>query len=190
MKHLKFITLIAVRAGSKYDLADNTGLAHYLEHMVFMGTDNIGIQDFEKEAVYLKKISNLYEAHKAENNLENKITTYKEIDNVSQEAAKISIPKACDKMVSSLGAEGTNAFTSNEQTVYVNKIPANELGRWLNLESKRFSKLVLHLFHTALEAVFEEFNSGQECWKKAIFFVLRRIISKPPVRNSIYNRQT
>ena len=93
MKHLKFITLIAARAGSKYDLADNIGLAHYLEHMVFMGTDNIGIQDFEKEAVYLKKISNLYEAHKAENDPEKKITTYKEIDNVSQEASKIFIPK-------------------------------------------------------------------------------------------------
>jgi predicted Zn-dependent peptidase len=51
-------------------------------------------------------------------------------------------------MVSSLRAEGTNAFTSNEQTVYVNKIPANELGRWLNLDSKRFSKLILRFSYS------------------------------------------
>ena len=46
-------------------------------------------------------------------------------------------------MVNSLGAEGTNAFTSNEQTVYVNKIPSNEVDKWLRIESERFSKLVL-----------------------------------------------
>ena len=177
----KIQTLIAVRAGSKYDPSDNTGLAHYLEHMVFKGTDNIGTQDFEKEAVYLKKISNLYEAHKAENDPEKKTTIYKEIDNVSQEASKISIANEYDKMVSSLGAEGTNAFTSNEQTVYVNKIPANELGKWLNLESERFSKLVLRLFHTELEAVFEEFNRGQDSdGRKQYFAVLEGLYPNHP----------
>jgi hypothetical protein len=70
----KIQTLIAVRAGSKYDPSDNTGLAHYLEHMVFKGTDKIGTQDFEKEAVYLKNISDLYEAHKVENDPEKKVT--------------------------------------------------------------------------------------------------------------------
>ena len=177
----KIQTLIAVRAGSKYDPSDNTGLAHYLEHMVFKGTDNIGTQDFEKEEVYLKKISNLYEAHKAENDPEQKTTIYKEIDNVSQEASKISIANEYDKMVSSLGAEGTNAFTSNEQTVYVNKIPANELGKWLNLESERFSKLVLRLFHTELEAVFEEFNRGQDSdGRKQYFAVLEGLYPNHP----------
>ncbi|MFQ3181056.1 MAG: zinc protease, partial [Polaribacter sp.] len=80
----KIQTLIAVRAGSKYDPSDNTGLAHYLEHMVFKGTDKIGTQDFEKEAVYLKNISDLYEAHKAENDPEKKVAIYREIDKASQ----------------------------------------------------------------------------------------------------------
>lgn len=177
----KIQTLIAVRAGSKYDPSDNTGLAHYLEHMVFKGTDKIGTQDFKKEEVYLKKISNLYEAHKAENDPEKKITIYNEIDHVSQEASKISIANEYDKMVSSLGAEGTNAFTSNEQTVYVNKIPANELEKWLNLESERFSKLVLRLFHTELEAVFEEFNRGQDSdGRKQYFAVLEGLYPNHP----------
>ncbi|MDC1465527.1 insulinase family protein [Polaribacter sp.] len=177
----KIQTLIAVRAGSKYDPSDNTGLAHYLEHMVFKGTDKIGTQDFEKEAVYLKNISDLYEAHKVENDPEKKVTIYKEIDQVSQEASKISIANEYDKMVSSLGAEGTNAFTSNEQTVYVNKIPANELDKWLTLESERFSKLVLRLFHTELEAVFEEFNRGQDSdGRKQYFAVLKGLYPNHP----------
>jgi zinc protease len=177
----KIQTLIAVRAGSKYDPSDNTGLAHYLEHMVFKGTDKIGTQDFEKEAVYLKNISDLYEAHKVENDPEKKGSIYKEIDEVSQEASKISIANEYDKMVSSLGAEGTNAFTSNEQTVYVNKIPANELEKWLTLESERFSKLVLRLFHTELEAVFEEFNRGQDSdGRKQYFAVLKGLYPNHP----------
>tara|TARA_R110002072_G_scaffold48716_11_gene133205 strand:+ start:2616 stop:5555 length:2940 start_codon:yes stop_codon:yes gene_type:complete len=158
----KIQTFIAVRAGSVYDPADNTGLAHYLEHMVFKGTDKIGTQDWEAEKVLLDKIADLYEQHKAEQDPEKKIAIYRTIDSVSQEASKISIANEYDKMVSSLGAQGTNAWTWHEETVYTNRIPSNELDKWLTLESERFSKLVLRLFHTELEAVYEEFNRAQD----------------------------
>ena len=49
-------TNIAVRAGSKNDPSDATGLAHYLEHMLFKGTDIYGTLDFEKEKPLLDKI--------------------------------------------------------------------------------------------------------------------------------------
>ncbi|AXT59814.1 insulinase family protein [Aquimarina sp. AD10] len=177
----KIQTLIAVRAGSTYDPADNTGLAHYLEHMVFKGTDEIGTQDFEKEKVFLKQISDLYEEHKKETDPEKKKEIYKKIDEVSQEASKVSIANEYDKMLTSLGAEGTNAFTSNEQTVYVNKIPTNELDKWLTVESERFSQLVLRLFHTELEAVYEEFNRGQDSdGRKQYFAVLEGLFPNHP----------
>ncbi len=158
----KIQTYIAVRAGSNYDPKETTGLAHYLEHMVFKGTDKIGTQDYEKEKVLLQKISDLYEQHKAETDLVKKKEIYKEIDKVSLEASKISISSEYDKMISSLGAERTNAHTWFEETVYQNKIPVNELDKWLMVESERFGKLVLRLFHTELEAVYEEFNRGQD----------------------------
>jgi predicted Zn-dependent peptidase len=163
----KIQTFIPVRAGSVYDPKDNTGLAHYLEHMVFKGTDEIGTQDWESEQKILAKISDLYEQHKAEKDPESKKEIYKKIDSTSLAASKISIANEYDKMVSSLGAEGTNAWTWHEETVYTNKIPANELDKWLKLESERFSQLVLRLFHTELEAVYEEFNRGQDVdfWK-------------------------
>ena len=158
----KIQTYIAVRAGSNYDPKEATGLAHYLEHMVFKGTDEIGTQDFEKENILLQQISDLYEQHKIESDPVKKKEIYKKIDEVSQEASKISISNEYDKMISSLGAEGTNAHTWFEETVYKNKIPANELDKWLKVESERFSQLVLRLFHTELEAVYEEFNRGQD----------------------------
>ena len=45
-------------------------------------------------------------------------------------------------------------------TLYVKidteNIPANELEKWLTIEKERFNELVLRLFHTELEAVYEE----------------------------------
>ncbi len=158
----KIQTYIAVRAGSVYDPADNTGLAHYLEHMVFKGTDEIGTQQWAEEKKILEKISLLYEEHKNAVNADDKKRLYQSIDSLSLAASGISIANEYDKMVSSLGAEDTNAWTWHEETVYTNKIPSNELEKWLYLESERFSQLVLRLFHTELEAVYEEFNRGQD----------------------------
>ncbi len=158
----KIQTFIPVRAGSVYDPKDNTGLAHYLEHMVFKGTDEIGTQNWEEERKMLSRLSDLYEVHKNEKDIDAKNKIYKKIDSLSYSASKVSIANEYDKMVSALGSEGTNAWTSHEETVYTNKIPSNELDKWLKLESERFSQLVLRLFHTELEAVFEEFNQGQD----------------------------
>lgn len=155
-------TFIAVKTGSKNDPADVTGLAHYLEHMVFKGTSKYGTSDWEKEKVLLKQISDLYEKHKDEKDEKKKKEIYAEIDRVSNEAAKYAIANEYDKMISGLGATGTNAFTSLERTAYINDIPATELEKWMYVESERFSELVLRLFHTELEAVYEEFNMGQD----------------------------
>ncbi|KMQ60266.1 peptidase M16 [Chryseobacterium angstadtii] len=155
-------TYIPVRTGSNNDPSDNTGLAHYLEHMMFKGTSKIGTQNWEKEKELLEQISSLYEEHKAEQDPEKKKTIYKKIDEVSQEASQYAIANEYDKAISSLGASGTNAHTWFDETVYKNNIPNNELEKWLKIEKERFSEIVLRLFHTELESVYEEFNRAQD----------------------------
>jgi zinc protease len=155
-------TYVPVRAGSNDDPAEYTGLAHYLEHMLFKGTSKIGTQNWEVEKGYLKQISDLYEKHKAESNPDKKKSIYKQIDSISNIAAKYAVPNEYDKMISSLGASGTNAHTWFDETVYKNNIPNNELEKWLMVETERFSELTLRLFHTELEAVYEEFNRAQD----------------------------
>ncbi|MGN7709274.1 M16 family metallopeptidase [Chryseobacterium sp. 22543] len=155
-------TFIPVRTGSNNDPSDNTGLAHYLEHMMFKGTSQIGTQNWEKEKVLLDRISALYEEHKAEQDPEKKKEIYKKIDEVSQEASQYAIANEYDKAISSLGATGTNAHTWFDETVYKNNIPNNELEKWLKIEKERFSEIVLRLFHTELESVYEEFNRAQD----------------------------
>lgn len=155
-------TEIAVRAGSKHDPADTTGLAHYFEHMMFKGTDRLGTLDWEKEKVLLDRIEELFEMHRNEADTAKKKALYAEIDRLSSEAAKYAATNEYDKLVSSIGAKGTNAYTWVEQTVYVNDIPNNELERWFELESERFRRPILRLFHTELETVFEEYNISQD----------------------------
>lgn len=155
-------TFVAVRAGSKSDPKETTGLAHYLEHMVFKGTHDIGTINWEAEKVVLDSISAAYELHKNTPDPLKKKAIYKKIDSLSYEASKYAVPNEYDKMITSLGAKGTNAYTWVEQTVYVNDIPSNELEKWMMVESNRFRTLVLRLFHTELEAVYEEFNKSQD----------------------------
>jgi len=153
-------TYIAVKAGSKNDPADATGLAHYLEHMLFKGTDKFGSKDYSKEKPLVDEIIALYEKYRATKDEKKRKMIYRQIDSVSGIAAKYAIANEYDKMMSIIGAKGTNAFTSNEQTVYVNDIPSNEIERWLMIESERYRNPVMRLFHTELEAVYEEKNIG------------------------------
>jgi len=162
-------TYIAVKAGSKNDPSDATGLAHYLEHMLFKGTNVFGTKDFSKEKPLIDKIISLYEEYRKTKNENKRTEIYRQIDSISGIAAKFAIANEYDKMMNIIGAKGTNAFTSNEQTVYIEDIPTNEIERWLKIEAERFRNPVMRLFHTELEAVYEEKNisldeDGNKAW--------------------------
>ena len=151
-------TYIAVRVGSKNDPSESTGLSHYLEHLMFKGTNHFGTLDWAKEQEQLKRIEALYEVYNHTTDPEKRKAIYHQIDSVSYEASKYAIPNEYDKMMSMIGAQGTNAFTSNDMTVYQEDIPSNEVERWLMIEGERFANPVFRLFHTELEAVYEEKN--------------------------------
>ncbi len=153
-------TYVAVAAGSKTDPQDATGLAHYLEHILFKGTSKIGTFDWAQEKVYLDKIEALYEKYRQTKDAGAREKIYHEIDSVSGIAAQFAIANEYDKLVGSIGAQGTNAYTFVEQTVYVNDIPSTQLEKWAMIESERFGEVVARLFHTELEAVYEEKNKG------------------------------
>jgi predicted Zn-dependent peptidase len=153
-------TYIAVKAGSKNDPSNATGLAHYLEHMLFKGTDKFGSKDFVKEYNEISKIENLYEVYRNTKDEKSRKQIYHNIDSISGVAAKYAIANEYDKMLAGIGGQGTNAYTSFDQTVYVNDIPSNQLESWLKIEAERYRKPILRLFHTELEAVYEEKNRG------------------------------
>jgi predicted Zn-dependent peptidase len=151
-------SFIAVKAGSKTDPANHTGLAHYLEHMMFKGTDKYGSLNWAKEKPLLDQIDALYEQYNSTTDTAKRRKIYEQIDATSGKAAKFAIANEYDKMMASMGGQGTNAFTSLEETVYTDDIPASAVDKYLTLQAERFRHPVLRLFHTELEAVYEEKN--------------------------------
>ena len=149
---------IAVRTGSRNDPAETTGLAHYLEHLMFKGTNHFGTSNAEAEAPLLDEIEQRYEAYRLLTDPEERRQAYHEIDSVSQEAAKFNIPNEYDKLMALIGSDGTNAFTSFDITCYVENIPSNEVENWARIQADRFQNMVIRGFHTELEAVYEEYN--------------------------------
>ena len=169
-------TYIAVKVGSKNDPHETTGLSHYLEHLMFKGSENFGTSDYEAEKPLLDSIRALFEVYRTKTDPAERIALYHKIDSISYEASKIAIPNEYDKLMSIIGASGTNAFTSNDMTVYTEDIPSNEIDNWAKIEADRFRHPVIRGFHTELEAVYEEKNMSltedQEKAREAIDSVL------------------
>ncbi len=151
-------TYIAVKVGSKNDPKETTGLAHYLEHLMFKGTESFGTSDYAAEKPLLDSIKALFEIYRTKTDPEERLAIYHRIDSISYEASKIAIPNEYDKLMAVIGAENSNAFTSNDMTVYQEDIPSNETENWAKIESDRFINPVIRGFHTELEAVYEEKN--------------------------------
>jgi predicted Zn-dependent peptidase len=169
-------TNIAVRTGSKNDPAEFTGLAHYLEHMLFKGTSKMGSLNWEKEKPLLQEISNQYELYRQTESETQRKAIYATIDSLSNEASKYVATNEYDQMISALGARGVNAYTSLERTVYISDIPTIELEKWMRIEAERFQELTLRLFHTELEAVFEEFNRTQDSDSRQAYYALMQAL--------------
>ena len=151
-------TYIAVRVGGKNDPAETTGLAHYFEHLMFKGTQRFGTQNYEQEKPMLDQIEQLFEVYRKTTDEAERQAIYHQIDSVSYEASKLAIPNEYDKLMSAIGATGTNAYTGFDQTVYVEDIPSNQIDNWAKIQADRFENNVIRGFHTELETVYEEKN--------------------------------
>ncbi|HRE96111.1 MAG TPA: pitrilysin family protein, partial [Flavobacteriales bacterium] len=166
---------VVVKTGGKKDPADNTGMAHYLEHMLFKGTEELGTTNYVQEKIHLDEINRLYdELGKTRDPLQRKIIQ-KKINDESVKAAQYAIPNEMDRMLSEIGSDDVNAFTTEEITAYFNTFPPNQIRRWLEIYDHRFEKPVFRLFQSELETVYEEKNRGMD---NPIEFVLEKYMQK------------
>ena len=151
-------TYIAVKVGGKNDPSETTGLAHYFEHLMFKGSQNFGTTDYAAEKPLLDEIEALFEVYRNTTDEAERAAIYQKIDSISYVASGYAIPNEYDKLMSVIGANGTNAYTSTDMTVYVEDIPSNQIENWARVEADRFMNPVLRGFHTELETVYEEKN--------------------------------
>ena len=151
-------TFIAVRNGGKNDPSDNTGLAHYLEHIMFKGTASFGTSDYAAEKPILDQIEEQFNIYRTKTDPQERLAIYHVIDSLSYKASELAIPNEYDKLMSLIGSRGTNAFTSEDETVYQEDIPSNQIDNWARIQADRFRNMEIRGFHTELEAVYEEYN--------------------------------
>ncbi len=161
--------LVVVKAGSRHDPADATGMAHYQEHMLFKGTQELGTINWEKEKVHIANIFNLYDQLAATTDENERKTIQMQINAESVEANKYVVPNELDKLLKSMGSTGLNAFTSTDMTAYFNEFPPSQIEKWLEVYSHRFINPVFRGFQAELEVVYEEYNMYNDMFFMPLF---------------------
>jgi len=152
----KIFGAIVVKAGSKD--CPNTGVAHYFEHIMFKGTENIGTVDYTAEKVFLDQIADKYDKLASTKNELQRMEIQREINDLSVLAADYVIPNEFDKLISKYGGTNLNAGTSYDYTVYHNTFSPQYITQWAEINSERLLSPVFRMFQTELETVYEEKN--------------------------------
>jgi predicted Zn-dependent peptidase len=154
----KIFGTIVCKAGSKNDPKGATGVAHYQEHMLFKGTTELGTTNWEAEKPHIDSVFALYDLLGNTKDENIRLDIQHLINNESLAASKFAIPNEMSNLIKSMGSDDLNAETNADITVFYNSIPPNQLGRWLDLYSHRFTNPVFRSFQSELEVVYEEKN--------------------------------
>ena len=151
---------LVVKAGAKD--CPNTGIAHYLEHVLFKGTQKIGTIDYAAEKVWLDSISLKYNELSQTKDEAQRQSIQQNISRLSQRAADYAIPNEFERLISKYGGSALNATTSYDVTEYHNTFSPQYLEQWCWLNSERMLNPVFRLFQGELETVYEEKNRAAD----------------------------
>lgn len=139
-----------------------TGVAHYLEHLAFKGTQHIGTTDYDAERVKLEKLDHIFDQMQAlkgspdADAIQQRVQLLGEFKRLQDEAAQYVISNQYGQIVQQAGGVGVNATTSAEATRYFYSFPANKLELWMSLESERFLEPVFRDFYQEKSVILEE----------------------------------
>ena len=136
-----------------------TGVAHFLEHLAFKGTKQIGTTNYRAEAKELDKLDTIFsqikQAQEAQDEAE--LTRLAEKFAATQAAASKYVEQnEFGEIVDTAGGVGLNAATSADYTSYFYSFPANKLELWMSLESERFLEPVFREFYKEKQVILEE----------------------------------
>lgn len=148
--------------GSVDEVKGITGMAHIFEHMAFKGTKTIGTKDYDAESAAMSKMDELYIAIKQEKRKGDKADPevlkklQEQFDQAGAEAQKYIVNDEYEETLTQQGADGFNAYTSEDATQYIVSLPSNKLELWMMLEGQRFAYPVLREFYKEKDVIMEE----------------------------------
>ncbi len=152
----KVFGAVVVNAGS-VDCPD-TGIAHYFEHIMFKGTDELGTVDYDAERVFLDSISMKYDELALTSDPKQRTSIQHDINQLNIKASQYAIPNEFNRLTSKYGGSDLNAGTSYDFTFYHNTFSPQFIEQWCELNSHRLIHPVFRLFQGELETVYEEKN--------------------------------
>ena len=167
---------VMVNAGAKHELPEATGMAHYLEHLLFKGTKTMGTLDYKAEKPHLDSINQLYAQLAATEDVAKQAQLQSQINKQALAASKYGLPTEFHRLLGSIGGTGINAFTNYEMTFYHNSFPAHEIERWLDLYATRFQEPVFRSFQSELEVVYEEKNRAMDDMQRRFIERLNKLL--------------
>lgn len=178
--------VVVIKAGSKNDPVDATGMAHYQEHMLFKGTTELGTINWEQEKPHIEKIFSLYDQLAATKEEEARKAIQQQINEESLKANEFAIPNELSNVLKSMGGTQLNANTGADRTLYFNAFPPNQLEKWLEIYSHRFMEPVFRGFQSELEVVYEEKNLYSDMFQ----FSLLQEFNKKLFKKHPYGQQS
>ena len=152
----KVFGAVVVGAGA-VDCPD-TGIAHYFEHIMFKGTDELGTLDYAAERVYLDSISMKYDLLSRTTDEKTRKAIQHDINELNIKASQYAIPNEFNRLITKYGGSDLNAGTSYDFTYYHNTFSPQFIEQWCELNSHRLVHPVFRLFQGELETVYEEKN--------------------------------
>jgi predicted Zn-dependent peptidase len=154
-----FVTF--VNAGGSDERIGIWGISHFLEHMAFKGTSEIGTKDIDAERKIMVEMDALFERILAEkdspNPDEEKIKKLEaELEKLIEKEAAYVEPNEFHTILVQNGGQGINAGTSKDWTMYIYSLPSNRVELWAYLESSRFTDPVFREFYKERGVIKEE----------------------------------
>ena len=129
---------VVIDGGGKRDPSDATGIAHYLEHVLFKGTSKMGTTNYAKEKVYLDSIEVLYDELSKKKDKKTRLKIQRHINDLSVKASEYAIPNEFTRLIEGMGGTGLNAGTGYDFIYYFNSFPSAQIEKWVDLYSHRF----------------------------------------------------
>lgn len=166
-----------VKVGSANERPGITGISHFFEHMMFKGTNTIGTNDPEADAMFRAEqkktrdalmalqIGEHYGRYRAGEvsdpwNPEFYTPEMMELRNtlnkLMEDHKQAIVKDEFDQVYTEQGASGMNAFTSYDMTFYFINVPSNKFELWAWMESDRLSDSVFREFYSERDVVHEE----------------------------------
>ncbi len=153
--------------GSAQESYGITGISHILEHMAFKGTHDVGTKDYAAESKLLDKMDDVYaQLSREEGSISPDSAKIKELkaefDSTNSSASALVVTDEYDDLTREKGGRGLNAYTSNDATQYIVRLPSNRLEFWMAMESDRFMDPVFRQFFQERDVIMEERRLGIE----------------------------